>query len=124
MMEENMEFQNDKSMLSETKIGEFVWASKFYSRLLNQVVWIVLGHPFNLADEEAYWKVKNNLKLSRRGKKEWKIFPYPFTPEDGLSVYFMKTTYRRRSHDFSKNNSPQVYAEVSILQVLNRTSKG
>ena len=118
-----MECQNDKSMLSEIKIGDFVWASKFYSRLLNQVIWIVLGNPMKLADEEAYWKLKTDLKLSHRGKKEWKIFSSPFMPEDGVSVYFAKTVYKRADHDFSKKRSAVFRAEVTILQASKRTRK-
>ena len=123
MMEKYMGYQNDKSILSEIKMCEFVWGSKFYSRVLNQVVWIVLGYPFNLADEEAYCKIRSNLKLCRRGKKEWKIFPYPFRPEDGLSVYFTKTACRPMAYDFSKKKPPKFSADATILQASKQTRK-
>jgi len=78
---------SEEGQRGETQNYRLVWVAKFYSCALQDCVWLVLSYPFNLDDELSYLRTKERLRLRRRGRAGWRIWPYPFTPPDGHAYF-------------------------------------
>lgn len=79
---------NSREGQRETEYGYLVWVAKFYSRTMQDSLWLVLSfHPGHAEGELSYLKAKEVLRLRHRGRTVWQIWPFPFTPPDGRSCF-------------------------------------
>ena len=64
-----------------------VWAGRFYSRTLEESVWVIFNYPFSSTTEKEYQKATHALKLKRGDGAKGKIWPRPFTSPDGRAYF-------------------------------------
>ncbi len=84
--------QSDLGMIPVSKSREdnLVWAAKFYSRDRGDSLWLVLGcHPGHAKAEDRLLQAKAELRLRRRGKTMWTVWPNPFNSPDDCELYLV-----------------------------------
>ena len=97
---------NTEECQAEIQNTSLIWGAKFYSPILGEFLWIVLRYPYNLDDEQSYLRVKNTLRLRRRGKtSKWKIRLDPFVPSDGRRCLILR------------NRTPQQLMEIHTAKL-------
>ena len=73
----------------KSREDNLVWAAKFYSRNRGDSLWLVLRyHPGHAKVEDGLRQARNVLRLSRRRRTLWKVWPNPFIPPDECELYF------------------------------------
>ena len=75
--------QNDAPPKRKSSPTPQVQAARFYSRILQERIWLVFDYP---GDRLAYGAAQQILGLTNASP--WKIYPRSFRPSDGYSCYF------------------------------------
>jgi len=74
--------------VSKSREGRLVWAAKFYSGVRGDSLWLVVGcHPGHAKAEDRLLQARETLRLRRRGRTAWKVWPNPFNPPDDCELY-------------------------------------